>query len=389
MAAHSVGSSGNCSSCQVETNDSEVLQCYDCQTYYHGICNNQTPYCNKTFLSSFKKLKGSNFIFVCDICITKRENQEASSLKDQISELTATVNTLANEFKSFKEEKQESVTVARNETDTPSWSNPLRVQRMKSSLCIKSNGTPVNMEKVQELAANNSIQVSKTVVKENGDVYVDLPSKENREKLTPLLDDAAFTGNEVVTLKSRLPTVSILSVKEFTNKDNFIDKVKKQNPRIKERIDAGSEFSIVFCKKATNPQNDDTDANKYFQVVVRVSEDIRRAIKMNSDKIYIDLIAHRVVDRFYIKRCNKCQKFGHYEKDCQFEACCGYCRQPHLSSECQEVQEGDYEHYNCVNCKESGKKSLGHSSHWYNCPTYLELQRKMKNSIPFYQKNVR
>ena len=104
---------------------------------------------------------------------------------------------------------------------------------MKSSLCIKSNGNEVNLAKVQELAANHSIQVSKTTVKENGDVYVDLPSRENREKLAPLLNDNEFAENSVVELKSKLPTISILDVKEFTSKEVFLEKIKKQNPKIR------------------------------------------------------------------------------------------------------------------------------------------------------------
>ena len=107
----------------------------------------------------------------------------------------------------------------------------------------------------------------------------------------------------------------------------------------------------LFCKKPRN--SDDGDTNTYYQVVVRVNDDIRRAIKMNNDKIYMDLIAHHVVDRFYINRCNKCQKFGHNEKDCKFETCCGYCCHSHLSSDCQEVQAEDYEDYHCVNCEKT------------------------------------
>ena len=240
------------------------------------------------------------------------------------------------------------------------------------------------MKKVHELATNNSIQVNKTTVKENGDVYVDLPSKENQEKLLPLL--AEVTENEnLVKLKSKLPTISILNVSEFTSKEEFIEKVKQQNPQIKVKVDEGSEFSIVFCKKPveTAPAN-----KKFHQIVARVSDDIRQIIKRSNNRIYMDLSSHRVVDRFYVKRCNKCEQFGHYEKDCRNQSRCGYCMGPHLSSECREVQERDHEHYKCGNCKDAGKKETGHSTHWHNCPSYIEQQKKAKKLIPYYsQKN--
>ena len=173
---------------------------------------------------------------------------------------------------------------------------------MKASLCIKSNGTPVDMSKVHEAAISKGIQVSKTVRKDNGDVYVDLPSNENMEKLVPLLEELPNNNeHEVVKIKSKLPAISILSVTEFPSKDELIEKIKKQNPLIKEKMDNGSEFSIVFYK---NPKTENVNNDRnYYQVVARVSEDIRHTIKKSNNKIYMDLVAHRVVDRFYIKRC--------------------------------------------------------------------------------------
>ena len=243
----------------------------------------------------------------------------------------------------------------------------------------------MNLEKVQELAASNGIQVSKAVVRDNGNVHVHLPSVENREKLEPLLNDEAFAANKVVTLKSKLPTISILDVRKFNSDEDFVDKIKKQNPKIKQLLDNGSEFSIVYKKEPKNTN----DNNRFYTIVARVSDEIRKAIKDNHNKIYIELDAYRVVDRFYIKRCNKCQKFGHYEKDCQNEMCCAYCTHPHSSFQCDEVDEDDSEHYCCNNCEEAGETSMGHSAMWHNCPTYLKLQNKLRKSIPYYnpQKN--
>ena len=107
MVAHQINSSGTCTSCQVKANEAETMLCFDCKSYYHGVCDNQLLYCTKSFLTSFKKVKSCNFIFVCDVCLTRRENQEASNIKDQIEALANTVSNLANEFKSFKAGKEE------------------------------------------------------------------------------------------------------------------------------------------------------------------------------------------------------------------------------------------------------------------------------------------
>ena len=110
-------------------------------------------------------------------------------------------------------------------------------------------------------------------------------------------------------------------------------------------------------------------------------------VVQNKDKIFVDLQAHRVVDRFYVKRCNNCQKFGHYERECEEEQRCGYCCGTHLSKDCQEIQGDNHEQFKCINCKDEGKDPSKHSAMWHKCPTYLERQKKLKKTIPYYQKN--
>ena len=137
MADFFVDRSGKCTNCHMEANEADVVDCYDCREFYHGVCNNQTPFGCKTFIYSFKKQKNSNFIFMCNSCIMKRELHEASTMKDQIEALTKTVSVLANEFKSFKEENSARF----------AWSSQqIIAQKMKASLCIKSNrGETVDM----------------------------------------------------------------------------------------------------------------------------------------------------------------------------------------------------------------------------------------------------
>ena len=80
---------------------------------------------------------------------------------------------------------------------------------MNSSLCVQSNGKKVDLAKVQEIATDSSIQVSRTAVKDNKDVFMDLSSDENSEKLTPLLQSESFAEHKIVELKAKLPTISI------------------------------------------------------------------------------------------------------------------------------------------------------------------------------------
>ena len=127
---------------------------------------------------------------------------------------------------------------------------------------------------------------------------------------------------------------------------------------------------------------------KTHQIVIRVSEGIRGIIMRNGNEIFIGFLSHRVTDHFYVKSCVKCHKFGHYHADYTTNAVCGFClSNEHESKDCPAKRENDFTSLKCVNCKERGKEFQGHSSHWHKCPVYLEQQKKIRNSIPYYSKN--
>ena len=152
---------------------------------------------------------------------------------------------------------------------------------------------------------------------------------------------------DVISVTSKVPTISILNVTYYSTEEDFLNKIKNQNPVIKDKLDNAAKFSIIYSRK---PKEDGTN---FFQIVAHVDDVIRQAIKSSNDQIYMDLTSHRVIDRFYIKRCNQCQ---HYEKDCSNLPCCGYCGLSHLSKDCSEVATGDCVNYYCVNCSKNIKK---------------------------------
>ena len=144
---------------------------------------------------------------------------------------------------------------------------------------------------------------------------------------------------------------------------------------------------IVFTKEHQNKHEE--QHGQTHQVVVRVSDAVRKVIKGKNDKLFLDFNALHVNDRFYVKRCIRCHKFGHYQTDCHAnKPSCGFCcSEEHLSENCPFHQAKDQGNYQCINCKEQGNEHEGHSSHWPKCPTYIELQNKLMKNIPYYTKN--
>ena len=54
--------------------------------------------------------------------------------------------------------------------------------------------------------------------------------------------------------------------------------------------------------------------NELFQANVRVSNNIRKFIENNDDRVYVGFGERcKVYDHFHVKRCNNCQKYGHFK----------------------------------------------------------------------------
>ena len=92
-----------------------------------------------SFVRSFCSQKNkSNFVFICDHCLTIRENAEASTLQEQITQVVSAVARLTKEVSELKKSKQDDVapknvcaeTVKTVETKS-AWNDLTRTNKMK------------------------------------------------------------------------------------------------------------------------------------------------------------------------------------------------------------------------------------------------------------------
>ena len=135
---------------------------------------------------------------------------------------------------------------------------------------------------------------------------------------------------------------------------------------------------VIFISPMKDQGNDGL-----HQAVLRVSEELREGIKANGNRIFLGSSSCPVYDRFFVKRCNRCQGFHHFHKDCKKNQICGNCAGKHDTRQCQE----DNIIYKCINCSIGGFANTDHMASSYDCPAYIAEQDKLKKSIHYYSKN--
>lgn len=422
---------GVCANCEDSAAEKDIVKCLVCEYQFHAVCklyDKATAISAKTFFGMFKTVK-TNFCWMCDICLTKSEENKVASVNEKIAEVSTNLDsmkemiqnltTLVNNNKPtvYTEELKQNITedlmkkLSSDITDqinagfdslkndppddypelvpptSTVWKKKSKVKEIRTSLLVKRNaaqGTSIDVEQLEQTAVENGIPLNSVHVTESGDTFINLPDQSSRDKLQPLIRVSA-PDNEVITLKSKLPSIALLGVTKEYTKPEIIDKIKKQNEVIRLLADEGSHLSVLYTK---SPGDDDD--KPYHQVVLKVSPDIRRAISNHDNRIHMGKLVHRVVDRFYVRRCNTCHEYGHYQDKCLNKATplCGYCTENHRSSDCQK-KSGPKHAFACINCKKGGFEHKGHSAFWFNCPAYKEQQKKLQRAIDYdYASNV-
>ena len=109
-----------------------------------------------------------------------------------------------------------------------------------------------------------------------------------------------------------------------------------------------------------------------------------------NDRICLGNGTCKVYDNFHVKRCFKCQKFGHLSERCEHVSTCGYCAGHHETRDCTKKNSAVQADACCSNCKNSPSKNhqdnCNHPAYSINCPVLKSEQDKLKRSIPFYQR---
>ncbi|XP_025016919.1 uncharacterized protein LOC112539004 [Tetranychus urticae] len=112
--------------------------------------------------------------------------------------------------------------------------------------------------------------------------------------------------------------------------------------------------------------------------VIDTSPKIRSHL-LKKQALYIDYQRCKVDDFFRLRRCFKCQGFGHGSSKCQRTDKCSHCGEDHKIQDCQKLSEKP----TCINCKLSKKASHDHKSSDQQCPSRIAAIQREIESIDY------
>ena len=334
-----------------------------------------------------------SIVFVCDTCLTTKEQEKAKDVISHVSNLEQKILSMESDLTTIKNllcESKSNSLVATPQVVQPEnpWCDTERVKKLRhpaTMIIHDTSGEDVPLASLESIITNNNIEANNTFKNREGNTVITLSSQQDRSKLVNAIREN-YPDSDIRQPNEKLPTISIAGIKEDISPDTLRDQILKVYQEVKDLVDAGETFNVLSVKQ----QRNSSGVNKLYQASVRVSNSIRKFIENRDNYLSIGLYRCKVYDHFYVKRCNRCQKYGHYKAQCQAsKPVCAQCSGNHDTTECPEMSKPSFQPV-CVNCFNSNENSQQHthSAADRTCPTYQLEQNKLKKSISYYaQKN--
>ena len=408
-----------CLMCEKKTNDgpgpsADTVCCHFCDYKFHALCTDNESkvlsdnICTKSFFDAFvtrksttgvnSKRKG-NFVFVCDPCMTKREDFVASDTKSHVKSLETKIESLESDISEIKSIllKGSHVQAPTSEHSNPHspvpvtstciknpWDNIEKVKNLRSNakLIIGGDEPGKNISKsdLEAIAVDNKLPVENYQINSTGKTVLTFATQNDRDKASSKIK-AAFPDSKIEQASELLPTISIANISKETSAEDLYDAVMRFNPEIESYVkNNGGQFKVLGRLRKQNK-------NDLLQANVRVSNNIRKLLENSGNRVCTGFgYSCKVYDHFHIKRCNTCQKYNHYSDNCptKLAPVCSYCADHHKSEDCPRRTTTGFIP-TCVNCKLSKDKcDTNHESSSSTCPTYKRAQDVLRNSILYY-----
>ena len=388
-ASVKIGTNSICPGCETVPQSSECTKCFICKSQYHAVCETLGDKIlgTKTMVKSFVlKSTKSNFKFFCDVCLTNLEQNLVETENHAMNNLSTKISSLKKKLEKKLDEistKMETSSVeqpAKQPLKDSIWNNQERLATVKmppqkSVLVIKkaqSNEENVeNHNKIQNTVIQNSIPVTKSFTNNLGDTVMICETLEDRDKLKNLISTNSQNIEMNAPSEKRVP-ITIVGLKREEQKEEIIKMLVLQNDFIKRfanQNDIKEHIKIYSVRPLKNNPN-------CYQAFASVTKTLHEGLNYHSNKITIGLATCKIYERNHIKRCNICQHFGHYARDCPTkEPICGKCGEDHHTNNCSNPNP------RCINCTRSDVEDTNHHAISHMCPTMIAKQKSMNNRL--------
>ena len=279
--------------------------------------------------------------------------------------------------------KEDSTTVTSLSKDNL-WANKerlatVRAPEPKAKLIISKEAdlerNAVTHKMIEKVLVENEISLTESRQSKEGDLVLTCETIAARDELQNLVQ----TASRDITMsapKTKQQSITIVGLPNDYSKDEAMRCIITQNAFIKQfsvlnKIE--DHLNIHVIKPLRNTPT-------VFQVFASVSPVLREGLKYHKDKIVIGLMSCKIYDRQQVMRCNNCQHFGHFAKNCPTpdEPFCGKCSESHRTDSCTKYER------KCINCVRSGNEDTNHSVLYHGCPSVVkqqELKSKSLNSL--------
>ena len=372
-----------CSACNETPLGEQVVKCFVCESHFHAVCEkggNDDQLGSKTMVKTFGAVSTkANFKFFCDVCLTEYERNLVETQNEKITALTAKVTSMEAKLdevtrllkSSDRKEPERKKPVTRTCWDDNERLATIKAPKPKPQLVIKKSSDE-EQSRIEETLIENRIEINESFKNREGDLVVVCGTDAERETVKNLVS----TMNEDTVMRTpneRRPGVTIVGFPKEYTKEEIVQMLVLQNGFIKgfaNQNDINDHIEIFAVRPLKNNGNS-------FQAFASVSATLREGIEYFKNRLTIGFTSCKVYDRYHVKRCNNCQHFGHYARDCPTpdEKVCGKCSGAHSADECTSAER------KCANCVRDHNEQCDHHAFDFKCPSVRKQQETEKKKM--------
>ena len=389
-----VNEDSKCPTCTETPAQHECVQCTVCKSVFHAICTQiqgDNKLCTQSMVKAFlAPSTKDNFRFFCDKCLTKFERSLVETQEERIEnlqnkflgmeeKLDGIMNLLKNGSPSLQEtsNKQQNIWHDRERLENVKAPQPKAVLVVKKA--DDDDQSQENQKLVESAIRENDVNVVKSYKNRAGDLTVELETEEIRDQLKDIVE---HRSDEIIinTPREIRHSATIVGIQQEYSKEEVLDMLVKQNGFIR-KFTANNVIEQHIRVHVVKPLKN--DESKY-QVFCDLSSVLREVLHHHKNKLTLGLISCKVYDRYNIKRCYNCQKFGHYAKDCPTneKPVCGKCSEEHNTRDCDALIS------KCINCVRNNCDDQAHTVFNIQCPSLIKEQEQLKKKLENARLNV-